>query len=156
MERRFFFYIMTNPRRTVLYIGVTNNLPHRVYEHKEKLAASFASKYNAVDLVYYKIAETAEAAITIRTDDESLAPEGATVTGRIFRDGNSFSYTQIVNANGQVSFGLRTQLEGTEYTVIVDSVSDGGGSSFDAARECSSRTVTIGAGQGLCLPGGSH
>lgn len=55
---------MTNPRRTVLYIGVTNNLPYRVYEHKEKLAASFASKYNAVDLVYYEIAETAEAAIT--------------------------------------------------------------------------------------------
>jgi putative endonuclease len=64
MERRFFFCIMTNPRRTVLYIGVTNNLPHRVYEHKEKLAASFASKYNAVDLVYYEIAETAEAAVT--------------------------------------------------------------------------------------------
>jgi hypothetical protein len=101
---------------------------------------------------WYRLAAT----ITVRAADESLAPEGATVTGRITRDGNSFNYTQIVNANGQVSFGLRTQLEGTVYTVIVDSVSDGGGSSFDAGRECSSRTVTIGAGQGLCMPGGSH
>jgi len=101
---------------------------------------------------WYRLAAT----ITVRAADESLAPEGATVTGRITRVGNSFSYTQIVNANGQISFGLRTQLEGTEYTVIVDSVSDGGGSSFDAGRECSSRTVTIGAGQGLCMPGGSY
>lgn len=105
---------------------------------------------------WYRLAAT----ITIRTDDESQAPEGATVTGRITRDGNSFSYTQIVDANGQVTFGLRTQLTDTEYTVIVDSVADGGGSSFDANRECASRTVTIPSSgaliEGLCLPGGSH
>lgn len=64
MARSFFVYIMTNPRKTVLYTGVTNNLPRRVYEHKEKLTPGFASKYNVTDLVYYEIAETAEAAIT--------------------------------------------------------------------------------------------
>ena len=63
MGRSFFVYIMTNPRKTVLYTGITNNLPRRVYEHKEKLAPSFASKYNVTDLVYYEMAETAEAAI---------------------------------------------------------------------------------------------
>ncbi len=96
------------------------------------------------------------ATITLRTDDESLAPEGATVTGRIFRDERTFNYAQTVDANGQVSFGLRTQLAGTTYTVIVDSVNDGGGSSFDTARECASRTVTIGDSQGDCVPGASH
>jgi predicted GIY-YIG superfamily endonuclease len=30
MGMAFFRYIMTNPRKTVLYTGVTNNLPHRV------------------------------------------------------------------------------------------------------------------------------
>jgi putative endonuclease len=46
-----------------LYTGVTNNLPRRVYEHKEKLVPGFASRYNVTDLVYYEIAENAEAAI---------------------------------------------------------------------------------------------
>ncbi|MDO8751418.1 MAG: GIY-YIG nuclease family protein [Dehalococcoidia bacterium] len=63
MDRSFFVYIMTNPRKTVLYTGVTNNLPRRVHEHKEKLTPGFVSKYNVTDLVYYEMAETAEAAI---------------------------------------------------------------------------------------------
>ncbi|MBI4299041.1 MAG: GIY-YIG nuclease family protein [Chloroflexi bacterium] len=63
MGRSFFVYIMTNPRKTVLYTGVTNNLPRRVHEHKEKLAPGFASNYNVTDLVYYEVAETSEAAI---------------------------------------------------------------------------------------------
>ena len=63
MGRSFFVYIMTNPRETVLYTGVTNNLPRRVHEHKENLTPGFASKYNVTDLVYYEMAETAEAAI---------------------------------------------------------------------------------------------
>ncbi len=64
MDKSFFVYIMTNPRKTVLYTGVTNNLERRVFEHKNKLAPGFASKYNVTDLVYYEVAETAEAAIT--------------------------------------------------------------------------------------------
>ncbi len=63
MGRTFFVYIMTNPRRTVLYTGMTNNLARRVHEHKEELVPGFASKYNVTDLVYYEVAETAEAAI---------------------------------------------------------------------------------------------
>lgn len=63
MSRSFFVYIITNPRKTVLYIGVTNNLSRRVHEHKEKLTPGFASKYNVIDLVYFEMAETAEVAI---------------------------------------------------------------------------------------------
>ena len=63
MSRSFYVYIMTNPRKTVLYTGVTNNLLRRVYEHKNKLTPGFASKYNVTDLVYYEMAETAEVAI---------------------------------------------------------------------------------------------
>jgi putative endonuclease len=63
MDKTFYVYIMTNPRKTVLYTGLTSNLPRRVYEHKEKLAPGFASRYNVTDLVYYEMAETAEAAI---------------------------------------------------------------------------------------------
>lgn len=100
---------------------------------------------------WYQLAAT----ITVRDADDNLAPEGATVTGRITRDGRTFNYTQTVDANGQVQFKLRTQLVGTIYTVVVDSVDDDGGSTFDGI-ECASRTVTIGAGQGTCQPGASH
>ena len=63
MDKTFFIHIMTNPRKTVLYTGMTNNLSRRVYEHKEKFTSGFAAKYNVTDLVYYEIAATAEAAI---------------------------------------------------------------------------------------------
>ncbi|PTU31832.1 endonuclease [Stenotrophobium rhamnosiphilum] len=35
-----------------LYVGVTNDLPRRVLEHKSKLVAGFSAKYNITDLVY--------------------------------------------------------------------------------------------------------
>jgi putative endonuclease len=50
-----FVYIMTNKNNTVLYTGVTSNLPKRVNEHKEHFfELSFTSKYNADKLVYWE------------------------------------------------------------------------------------------------------
>jgi putative endonuclease len=54
---------MTNSRNTVLYVGVTNDLIRRAYEHKEKLADGFTRKYNITKLVYYEIFEDIENAI---------------------------------------------------------------------------------------------
>ena len=51
MARTFFVYMMTNPSRT-LYVGVTNNLERRVYEHKQRLVPGFTSRYNITRLVY--------------------------------------------------------------------------------------------------------
>ena len=54
-NRRFFVYIMTNgPRSHVLYTGVTGDLPHRVFQHKNKIVAGFTSRYNLTRLVYYE------------------------------------------------------------------------------------------------------
>lgn len=53
----YYVYITTNKSRDVLYIGVTNDLDRRLYEHQEdslSLKKSFAGKYNAIFLVYYE------------------------------------------------------------------------------------------------------
>ena len=53
--RRFYVYIMTNgPLAAVLYTGVTGDLPHRVWQHKNKLVEGFTSRYNLTLLVYYE------------------------------------------------------------------------------------------------------
>jgi putative endonuclease len=58
----YYVYIMTNKSRT-LYVGVTNNLERRVFEHKQKLVPGFTSKYNITRLVYYETTSSAESAI---------------------------------------------------------------------------------------------
>ena len=45
---------MSNFRRTVLYIGVTNNIERRVKEHKSGQGSVFTNKYNCVYLVYFE------------------------------------------------------------------------------------------------------
>src|ERR1700691_6138211 len=53
--KQFFVYIMTNaPKPAVLYAGITENLPHRVWQHKNKLTSGFTSRYNLTRLVYYE------------------------------------------------------------------------------------------------------
>ena len=47
----------------MLYIGITNDLNRRVYEHKEKLVDGFTKKYNITKLIYYEVFEDIENAI---------------------------------------------------------------------------------------------
>lgn len=62
--KQYFVYILTNIRNTVLYIGITNDLVRRVYEHRNKLTKGFSQKYNLTKLVYYEILEDPKTAIT--------------------------------------------------------------------------------------------
>ena len=52
----YYVYLLTNPGRTVLYTGVTNNLPGRLMDHwnNRKDPKTFAGRYHCYDLVYYE------------------------------------------------------------------------------------------------------
>lgn len=54
MNVHYYVYIITNISNSVFYIGVTNNLRRRIYEHKNKIVKGFSSKYNLNKLVYYE------------------------------------------------------------------------------------------------------
>lgn len=49
-----YVYILTNYRKTVLYIGVTSNLYRRIYEHIHETIPGFTKKYKAKHLIYYE------------------------------------------------------------------------------------------------------
>ena len=54
---------MANSTNVALYIGVTNNIRKRVFEHKNKLVKGFTAKYGIDKLVYYEIYSDPENAI---------------------------------------------------------------------------------------------
>ncbi len=59
-----YVYIMTNFSNTVLYVGITNNLIRRVYEHKTGTVGGFTSKYRVKKLVYYENTNNVSIAIS--------------------------------------------------------------------------------------------
>ena len=59
----FWVYILASCPGGTLYVGVTNNLVRRVYEHREGLAPGFTKKYGVKMLVYYEAHDTVLAAI---------------------------------------------------------------------------------------------
>ncbi len=63
-DRQFFVYILSNVSNSVLYIGVTNNLPRRIEEHRSGFVEGFTKKYHCHKLVYYEVLETAYDAIS--------------------------------------------------------------------------------------------
>ncbi|MBU1178316.1 GIY-YIG nuclease family protein [Patescibacteria group bacterium] len=61
--KKYYVYIATNKRNTVLYTGITNNLIRRIYEHKNKITKGFCAKYNVCKLIYCEEFKAAEEAI---------------------------------------------------------------------------------------------
>ena len=50
----YYTYIITTKNNAMLYIGVTNDLQRRLYEHKNKLIDGFTKRYNISKLVYFE------------------------------------------------------------------------------------------------------
>ena len=54
LEHHYYVYLMTNWNNKVMYVGITNNLERRVYEHKQKLVKGFTEKYKVNKLLYFE------------------------------------------------------------------------------------------------------
>ena len=72
MEKTYYVYLLTNWNNQVMYVGVTNYLERRIYEHKNKLVDGFTKKYNVEKLVYFETASDVLAAIEILTRSRDL------------------------------------------------------------------------------------
>ena len=59
----YYVYVLASRIRGKLYIGVTNDLIRRVFEHKSKFVRGFTKKYDVVKLVYYEQYDDIEIAI---------------------------------------------------------------------------------------------
>jgi putative endonuclease len=59
----YWVYILASKPRGTLYVGVTNNLVRRVFEHREGLVDGFTRQHRVKMLVYYERHDTALAAI---------------------------------------------------------------------------------------------
>lgn len=56
-------YMLASKRNGTLYVGVTSNLPQRVWQHKNDLVEGFTRRYGVHALVWYEVHETMENAI---------------------------------------------------------------------------------------------
>ena len=59
----YYVYILASKERGTLYVGVTNDLLRRAYEHKEGLAEGFTKRHGVKRLVYFETHDSIEAAI---------------------------------------------------------------------------------------------
>ena len=59
----YFVYMLTNTHNTTLYIGVTNNLERRLWEHRNGVVPGFSKQYNLHKLVYFETTTDVTSAI---------------------------------------------------------------------------------------------
>ncbi|MEO1485883.1 MAG: GIY-YIG nuclease family protein [Bacteroidota bacterium] len=55
MHSSYFVYILTNKKNGTLYVGVTNDLKRRIYEHKHHIYKGFSARYGLDMLVYFEM-----------------------------------------------------------------------------------------------------
>lgn len=60
---KYYVYFLTNAKRTVLYVGMTDDLKRRINEHKEGIRFAFTRKYKCFVLVYFETYNTPEKAL---------------------------------------------------------------------------------------------
>ncbi|MBP7217023.1 MAG: GIY-YIG nuclease family protein [Candidatus Omnitrophica bacterium] len=63
LTKTYYVYLLTNRNNSVIYVGVTNDLKRRIFEHRNGFTYGFTKKYHVHKLVYYEVFEEIEQAI---------------------------------------------------------------------------------------------
>ena len=86
MNGPFFVYILASQRNGTLYVGVTNNLARRIFEHKAKLVPGFTKKYGVDLLVHF---ESFDSILEARAREHSLKRWRRTWKIKLIEESNS-------------------------------------------------------------------
>lgn len=71
----YYVYILTNKGDRVMYIGVTNDLARRIWEHKNEVKEGFTKRYHVHKLVYFEEYSSIEDAIAREKQLKGLSRE---------------------------------------------------------------------------------
>lgn len=63
LQKSYYVYLITNWNNKVIYVGVTNNLKRRIYEHRNSIHNGFKKKYSVYKLVYFEVCDEIEGAL---------------------------------------------------------------------------------------------
>ena len=63
LTRSYYVYLLASRRKGTLYVGVTNDLSKRVWQHKQELVEGFTKKYGVKSLVWFEQTKSIESAI---------------------------------------------------------------------------------------------
>ena len=77
--KNYYVYLLTNWNNKVMYVGMTNNLERRVYEHKNKLVNGFTKKYNVNKLVYFEESSDVNAVLSREKEIKKWRREKKTI-----------------------------------------------------------------------------
>ena len=100
MSKIMYVYILANSRPT-LYVGVTNNLIRRIYEHKKEFIEGFTKKYHLHKLVYYEMIEGQFQAIIREKQIKDMNRADKIEMIRKFNPQFEDLYSRIVEDSGQ-------------------------------------------------------
>jgi predicted GIY-YIG superfamily endonuclease len=88
----YFVYLVTNKPRGTLYVGVTNDLVRRIYEHREEVVPGLTKRYGLKQLVHFE-----------RYDTRPILPSSERRTSGIGRDFESLNWLSHRIRNGAMS-----------------------------------------------------
>ncbi len=103
--KTYYVYILASQKNGTLYVGITNDLVRRVFEHKEDFVDGFTKKYSVHALVYFESTDDVNAAIEREKNIKAWKREWKIRIIEEFNPGWRDLYTDIADSGSLPSQG---------------------------------------------------